>query len=188
MACQATSEFVTPTKTFDIVSEIVARHDLDGGDDQNTNPPTRPTAVSYNAAIRIASELPFDMESDEPEDILLRDDALTLAFGAFDALDQSGVERNSATYHYLLLCVAKYFPASRIRGNVAHGMFQHAQEQGLIDADVVAAHLAANAPSNGPEFEEYTAKTLKGKTVHDLPHAWRRFNKVRRHHPRENIY
>lgn len=188
MACQASSEFVTPTKAFDMVSEIVSRHDLDGGDEKNTNIHTRPTAVSYNAAIRIASELPFDMDSEEPEDIRMRDDALTVAFGAFDALYQSGVERNSATYHYLLLCVAKYFPASRIRGNVAHGMFHHAQEQGLVDADVVAAHLAANAPSNGPEFEEYMEKTLKGKTVNDLPHTWRRFNKVRRHHPRENVY
>jgi hypothetical protein len=191
MACQAatSSDFITPTKAFDIVSEIVSRHDLDGGDNANTNIHTRPTAVSYNAAIRIASELPFDATSEEPEDIRVRDDALTVAFGAFDALQQTGVvEGNSATYHYLLLCVAKYFPASRIRGNVAHGMFHHAQEQGLIDAEVVAAHMAANAPSNGPEFEEYMEKTLKGKTVNDLPHAWRRFNKVRRHHPRENIY
>jgi hypothetical protein len=188
MACQAASEFVTSQKAFDILAEVIARHDLDGGDDKNTNIHTRPTAVSYNAAIRIASELPFDMESEEPEDICMRDDALTVAFGAFDALYQSGVERNSATYGYLLLTVAKYMPASRTRGNVARGMFHHAQEQGLIDADVVAAQTAANTPSNGPEFDEWMDKTLKDKTVNDLPHAWRRFSKVRRHHPREAIY
>lgn len=188
MACHATSNLVHPTSAFTLLQEVVGRHELDGGNDSNTLRHTLPTAISFNAVIRIAAELPFDIDSTEPADIRTRDDALTVAFGAFDALYRSTVERNCATYSYLLRAVAKYFPPSRIRGNVAHGMFHHAAEQGLIDATVVEAHKTANTPSNGPEFDEWMASTLTDKAVGDLPHEWRRCSRVRWHHPREAVY
>jgi len=189
MACHPESDFVTPMEASLLLEFILMRHKLDGGDEKNTNSHTRPSVMTFNAPIRIASTLPFDHDDKQTANVRYRDEAITLAFAAFDTLSHSGVsERNSATYNYLLSTVAKYFPSSRIRGNIAHGMFHHARLQGLIDSSVIRAHIAANEPSNGKEFDDWIEETLKEKAVKDLPHKWRRNSRRRRYHPRENDY
>jgi hypothetical protein len=185
LACQAgTSALATPSAALSIFQDIEFRHLLDGNDDSNTNIHTRPTVLSFNAPIRLAASLTFD-----PKDIRRRDEALQLAFGCFDALSQSSLlERNSATYCYLLQVVAKYMPESRIRGNIAHGIVEHAISQGLVDQSVLDAHAAANEPSNGKEFEDWKQRNLEGKEKKDLPTAWIRNSRGRRYHSREATY
>lgn len=187
--CQSKSPKGHYTAALQIMHEILKRHELSGDDEHNTNPHTLPTAVSFNAPIRIAAQSAFDPDNKKPANIRLRDQAIQLAFEGFDAITCSSVvERNSATYAYLLQTMSKFFPASRSRGNICHGMFHHASEQGLIDQTVVTAHLAANVPSNGPEFEEWISKTLKDVAIKDLPLKWRRRNRITRHRAKEAIY
>lgn len=174
------------------LGEIVARHELDGGDLRNRNPHTIPTLQSFNSAIRIAANAPWSSSAgndDADTAATDRENALILALGAFDALSQSAIlERNSATYTYLLQTIAKYFPPSQSRGNIARGMWQHALLQGVIDEGVMDAMIAVNTPSNGPIHDKYVQETIAGKQLNDLTHKWRRFCRVRRLHPHEATY
>lgn len=139
--------------------------------------------MSYNAPIRIVASLPY-----KNNDVITRDYGLALAFEAYDALTQS--ERchvNSATFAYILQTVAKYMPPSRNKGNVAAGLFYVAQNEGCVDETVLQAYELANTPSNGPEFDAWSA-SCRGKKLGELPHSWRKFNKVRRHRKREATY
>ena len=191
MACQATvaNEFVTPELALDVVENILGRHELDGGEARNANIHTRPTVLSYNAPIRIAAELPYDLSDKKAHSVRTRDEAIYLAMSCFGELCQSTIwHRNSATYTYLLNVVSKYFPTSRIRGNIAHGMFHHARLQGLIDDELIKSYLAANTPSNGLKFDEFIEDWLSGKPLQELPEKWRRYNRVYRHHHREATY
>jgi hypothetical protein len=174
----------------DVFHDIMGRHILDGGDLSNTNVHTRPTLMSFNAAIRVAATQSFDQTDKNPANIERRDQALLVAFGCFGALSESKIlERNSATYCYLLQVVAKYFPASRIRGNVAKGMWHHACTQGLIDQSVMDAFVSANEPSNGPVFDNWLQQNIKGKTKKDLPHTkWVRHSRSRRYQANEATY
>ena len=150
---------------------------------KNTQPQTAVSVISYNAPIRIAASLPYEIT-----DVSTRDYALLMAFEAYDALAHSErCERNSATFAYILQTIAKYMPASRNKGNVAVGMFHMAQEEGCVDQTVLDAYKMANTPSNGEEFESWSSSS-EGKSVGELPHAWRRNNKSRRYHVREATY
>jgi hypothetical protein len=178
---------------FLLLQNVLGRHGLDGGDERNTNEYTRPTVLSYNAPIRLAANLPYDRSDSSSAE--LRDEALQLALGSFDALAHSSiVARNSATYSYLLRAVAKYLPTSATRGNIALGIFHHARVQGLVDDSVLAEFLAAHSPSNGEDFDRWIAKHLGSlnaglvSAAKDLPHRWRRHSRARRYHPRESTY
>ena len=150
---------------------------------KNTQPHTAVSVLSYNAPIRIVASFPY-----KNTQVNVRDYGLQLAFQAYDSLTHSEkCERNSATFNYILQTVAKYMPPSRNKGNIAAGMFYLAQQEGCVDKHVLDAYRLANTPSNGPEFESWSS-TSQGKTVGDLPHAWRRNNKSRRYHEREATY
>lgn len=156
---------------------------MDGGDLKNTQPQTVASVLSYNAPIRIVASLPY-----ERNQINIRDYGLMMAFEAYDALTHSDrCLRNSATFTYILQTVAKYMPPSRNKGNVAAGLFYLAQQEGCVDNQVLDAYRLANTPSNGLEFDSWSSSS-QGKSVGDLPHAWRRNNKSRRHHAREATY
>jgi hypothetical protein len=169
----------------------LGRHGLDGGDERNRNEHTRPTVLSYNAPIRLAANLPYDGSSSSSSSAELRDEALQLALGSFDALGHSSiVSRNSATYTYLLRVIAKYLRTGETRGNIALGIFHHGRVQGLVDDAVLDAFRAAHTPSNGKDFERWISKYLGSpdRPAKDLPHRWRRHGRVRRYHPREATY
>jgi hypothetical protein len=189
MACLAKDGSVNPIQAKLCMENVLWRHTIDGGDAGNRNPSTRPSVLPFNAAIRVAAELRYDATRKDPENLLLRDEALLLAFGTFDAVTHSRVaESNSATYKYLLGAVAKYLPPSLSKGNIAYGMWTHARLQGLIDPTVIAAYATANEPSNGELFDAWARDTLNGKNVTDLPQKWRRNSFTRRFHGREATY
>eukprot|EP00977_Amphora_coffeiformis_P009576 scaffold2205_cov167-Amphora_coffeaeformis.AAC.2 len=183
MACNTSSPFVSLEQTKLFYDDIMARHHVDGGDLKNTQLHTAVSALSYNAAIRVAASLPYDNKN-----VFIRDGGLLFAFEAYDALTHSErCQRNSATFNYILQTVAKYMPPSRNKGNIAAGMFYLAQQEGCVDTHVLDAYRMANTPSNGAEFESWSSSFLN-KKIGDLPHAWRRHNKARRHHQREAVY
>ena len=172
--------------SWDLFQDVLGRHALDGGDEFNTNEFTRPSVVCYNTLIRAAANQKHDVEKLDVKD---RDHAILLAFQSYDALKQSKlVEANSATYCYLLQTVSKYFPPSRSRGNIAHGMWHQACTQGLVDDSVIQAHLDANTPSNGNEFDEYRKNNLEGHTRKSLPQKWTRLSQKLRYDPEDTFY
>jgi hypothetical protein len=183
-----------PRQGFLVLQNVLGRHGLDGGDAHNANLHTRPTVMSYNAPIRLAASLEYD--ASDPSHARLRDEALQLALGSFDALSHSTIlERNSATYAYLLRAIAKYVPPGTSRGNISLGIFHHARVQGLVDDAVLHAFLSAHDAdkdkSNGDAFDAWIAKHLGSPPVREakeLPHKWRRHGRIRRYHPREATY
>ena len=186
MACHAgnSTDVVTARDTYQLLEEILSRHAMDGGDAHNAMGYTRPTIQSYNASIRVAAQLPFDASDTRPSNLSRRDDAIHLGFCAFGALSESQlVQRNSATYTYLLQVISKYFPASRSRGHIARGMLLHARDQGLLDAPLLEAYRLANEPSNGSEFDATLALLEE-----PVPHKWRANNRKWRSHAREATY
>ncbi|GAX12941.1 hypothetical protein FisN_22Hh244 [Fistulifera solaris] len=172
--------------SWDLLQDVLGRHNLDGGDEFNTNEFTRPSVLCFNALIRVAANQKYDAKKSDVQD---RDHALLLAFQSYDALKQCKlVEANSATYCYLLQTVSKYFPPSKSRGNIAHGMWHQACTQGLVDDSVIQAYLDVNSPSNGSEFDEYIKNHLEGKTRKSVPQKWTQMSRKLRHDPKDAFY
>ncbi len=202
MAAPECPHLVTPEATAEVLTMILDRHIIDGGDEKNTNPYTVPTLVSYNALFRTMANLPYDAaastnsndddntsNSNSSNTKKLRDQALYYAFGMYDTLRHANnLTRNSATMTYMLQVVSKFFPPSRTRGNVAHGLWMHAVRQGIVDPHVMEALRAAHTPSNGVEFDDWTRLYLDHKQVRDLPQKLNKYAKVRRYTPREATY
>jgi hypothetical protein len=171
---------------------IMIRHTNDGGDTKNDNVHTLPTAVSFNALIRIAAELPYDntvnisTETSPIEEVEYRDDVCATFITTLQLMHECGVvHRNSASYKYALDCVAKYMPPSRIRGNISTGLFQQARYVGLINDNVIASYIKANTPSNDEWNDNYIRDVLQPGT---WPLKWKRESRKRQFHPREDTY
>ena len=180
---------------FSIFEKILGRHNLDGGDEANTNIHTQPTQISYNAVIRTAANFPFDNNGGSSDEELAasevyRDWAIMASFAVHDALTHGkGIERNSSTYAYLLQVVAKYMPPCTYRGNVARGLWKLAKTNGVYNQQVQDALLLANAASNGPEHDEWLDQDIRGKDWrYDAPHRWRRHVQKYRMVPKQTTY
>jgi hypothetical protein len=159
------------------------RHTIDGGDGKNTNPFTYPTQLTFNALIRLAANLPYNPRTSSEE---VRDYAVGTAFETFQAMHECGVvHRNSATYTYALLTVAKYMPPSRIRGNIAFGVFSQARYKCLINDSVLTAYQMANQPSNAPEHDKFVAETI---VTREFPVKWRRDSRKKQFNQRDDVY
>ena len=171
---------------------IMLRHTTDGGDLLNDNVHTRPTAVSFNALIRIAAELPYDnsvnisIETSPREEVEYRDDITATFITALQQMHECGVvHRNSAAYKYALDCVAKYMPPSRIRGNVSTGLFQQARYTCLINNSVIESYIKANTPSNDEWNDNYIRDVLQPGT---WPSKWKRDSRKYQFHPEDDTY
>ena len=185
-----TPPLLTSKNAFATLETILSRHQLDGGDDVNTNRHTLPTQISYNAVMRTAANLPFESGDDLSSAEVYRDWAIMASFSAHDALTHAaGLERNSSTYAYLLQVVAKYMPPSTYRGNVARGLWKLAKTNGVYNAQVQEALLLANATSNGPDHDEWLDENIRGKDWRtDAPHRWRRRVQKYRMVPKQTTY
>lgn len=187
IACSAATTAADAQDVLDTANylhdTVMLRHVIDGGDTINTNPHTRPTAVTFNALLRVAAELPYAASSSRIE---FRDDAVTTFITTLQAMHECGVvHRNSACYTYALYSVAKYMPASRIRGNIAAGIFHQARYYGLVNDSVVEAYRAANTPSNEDSYDDFIRdKLLPGQ----WPGKWKRDSRKLQFHPREDTY
>jgi hypothetical protein len=158
------------------------RHQLDGGCATNRNVYTVPTALTFNALIRYAANMSYQSDGGDVE---LRDTAIALAFSTYQTLDEVDiVHKNAASAMYTLQVIAKYMPPSRIRGNIAAGVFQQARYRGLINKAVIEAYKAANTPSNSAEDDAYIRDNLLGP----IPPKWKRESKKYRYNPREDVY
>ena len=184
IANEETRDLFKSRTALNFLQIILYRHRLDGDDELNTNIHTLPTQISFNATIRSVANLHHDQGSE-----LQRDWALMAAFGAFDAMTHSSLERNPMTYAYLLHIIAKYIPPCTSRGNMANGLLKMAKEQGHFNGHVLEAFLKANEPSNGSDFDKRIEEELRGKDWKtELPQTWRRRAKASRLVPRQDKY
>jgi hypothetical protein len=168
-----TMPFATNTGTPKIVGTLLKaineRFDQDGGLDFNVNPNTVPTQMTFNAGLRAIANTQSGPES-------TRDDALLYAFGTFEALRDSNVKRNSATYAYMIQIVTEFFPASEMAGNIAHSLWLMAQEDQVIDAKIMQAMENVQS-GNYEKYETFLNKDIRDKTIDDVHRRFRKFSK-----------
>jgi hypothetical protein len=182
------SFYGSPTHARYLMDCITSRHNLDtisppgstkttarnkqraaaGSGYTTLNPYTTPTILSFNAPIRLAANLGRGGGGINGQQQFLakhkdlRDNALMLAFLAYDQATHSNiVQCNSATYTYLLQVVARYWKnasleqGNRNKGNIAICLWDSAVENGLINDHVLQAFLETQTPSNGPAYETW---------------------------------
>lgn len=170
----------TPREVGDIVSKINLRFEQDGGQVSNVNPSTVPTQLTYNAALRAIANTPICSDK-------TRDDALLYAFGIFDNLIDKNVKRNAATFNYMIQTVSKFVPPSELAGNIARALWVLAVDRQVVDDNVMRA-LEQIDPGNYPKYEEFLQATIRGKTIKDIPHKWRKWGKSQRYDSSDATY
>ena len=129
--CECT-DFETPDRVGNILKHVMERYELDGGQDSNANRFTRPTAQTFNAALRAIANTPNESE-------MTRDEALAQAFFAFDNIGSSPVRRNTATYAYIIRVVDQFLPKSTARDEVVGGLWLLAQQERVVDEQILDA-------------------------------------------------
>lgn len=168
----------TPTKLHSLLYSAVERHNQDGGFETNTNVHTVPTVVTFNATLRALTTMPVT-------DDKTRDEILQIGLGLYDGM-RYHVDRNSATYTYLLQLINKCLPPSKTRGNIMHGMWAQAVQEQVVDANIIEA-LKEGHSESGEKFVSWVQEHLGGK-VEDLPNRHWRYAKLKRYNRDEDIY
>jgi hypothetical protein len=170
----------TPVQVGDLLKRVNERFDQDGGLQFNVNPNTVPTRMTFNAGLRAIANTQNDNEK-------TRDDAIMYAFATYDALQDANVKRNAATYAYMIQTVSKFIPASEMSGNIAHAMWLLAAEHQVVDTNVMKAMELVEC-GEYEEYQTFLQETIRGKTIHDIPHHWRKFGKSLRYSSDDDTY
>jgi len=154
-----------------------------------------PTHMTFNAVMRAVASVPYDGKDDE-----LRDIAVDTAFSAYDAMynhSGTGIERNSATYKYMLEIVAKFLPDSPSKGNIAYALFHKATfEDAVLDDGILKALINGFGPNrynNSKEFNIWMEKKIKSQIQlningYGFPLKWGSNKILRRFHKRFSTY
>lgn len=197
--CKQTTQRVLARHSLDLISEKI-EHVANKGTNTtitkiNANVHSRPTHMTFNALIRAAASARYNGKDDE-----LRDVAIDAAFFAYDAMYNhtgTGVQRNSATYKYMLETVSKFLPISPSRGNIAYTMFYKATfEDAVLDEGILKSLVYGFGnikDDNGKDFNTWMTKAIISqmsidKNGHGFPMKWG-YNKIlRRFHKRLNMY
>jgi hypothetical protein len=182
----------TPVDMARILRRVLERHEEDGGAERNTNPYTVPTILTFNAVLRGVANAPYVMgegdngndNDDDDNAARMRDEALQTAFGVYDEM-RFHVDRNAATYAYMLRVVAKFLPPSKTRGNIAHGLWTHAKRNHVASRQVLEALHHTNIPSNGVDFDEWFRDNVD---IKNTPLNWRKNYKLRRYNRDDETY
>lgn len=174
-----TSSAKSPVELKELLEHVLLRHHQDGGPEYNTNPYTVPTVLTFNAVLR--GVVNTDYQQDNP---VIRDEALEVAFGVYDEM-RWHVDRNSATFQYMLQVVQKFLPPSRSRGNIAHGIWTQAKRHHVASSQVLSALQQAHVPSNGKEFDEWCAQH---DDIRKTPLDWRKQHKMKRYNRKSGTY
>lgn len=171
----------TPAQVGGIFRKVNERFEQDGGVSLAVNPNTVPTQLTYNAGLRAIANSPNTSEK-------TRDDAIIHAFSAFDGLeDLTHLKRNSATYAYIIQTIAKFIPPSEMAGNVAHAMWMFAKEDQVVDINVMKALEMVDA-GDYPKYQTFLQDVIRDKTIHNIPHSWRKLGKSLRYNSSDDTY
>jgi len=177
------------------------RHKLDvtAGDMDKVNLDSIPSPITFNAVIRAAANAPYNGKEEQ-----LRDVALEAAFYTYDAMHHHLiVDRNTATYRYILETVGKYIPVSPSKGNIAHSLFVKAcVEERVLDETLVDALLnyvmtdeggTGKADSLGIDFDNWIDNHIKttfheSKNGYGFPVKWSSKKRTKRYDRRFAAY
>lgn len=170
----------TPKTVGSLLQKINDRFEQDGGLAHNVNPNTVPTQMTFNAGLRAIANTENSAES-------TRDDAVMHAFATFAFLRDTNVKRNAATYAYMIQTVSKFFPPSEMSANIAHALWVMAQEEQVIDTNVMEA-MELVKPENYEKYNHFLTDYIQNKTIRDLPHSWRKFGKSFRFENDDDTY
>lgn len=172
------------TQAQSLFNKATHRHIQNGGPD-NTQRHTIPTSLTFNAVIRTASNTSYDYTLKEIDE-RTRDEVLNAAFWTFDKMYHTDcTERNTATYIYMLRMLKKCMPESRVRGNIAHALFDLAVEDKVMD-DCIYEELKVNG---GGELYENWLRFMDEKDGDDpIEDKWRINAVKRRYHSDSNLY
>jgi len=154
-----------------------------------------PSAATFNTLIRISNNVDMNLVPEELQDEV-RDVAIENAFLAYDAMGHHKiVERNNATYFYLLRVVNKYFPDCVTKGNIMVGLFDKCLSEGVLDENVLHCMMEdVNSKDCGNDFDNYIQNRLKDKVDFDvkngfgLPMKFGKNKKSRRYDKRLTVY
>ncbi|KAI2503885.1 hypothetical protein MHU86_10532 [Fragilaria crotonensis] len=170
----------TPALVGELFRIVDERFEQDGGLSFNVNPNTVPTQLTYNAGLRAIANSPNNSEK-------TRDDAIVHAFATFDALQDTHLKRNAATFAYMIQTVARFLPPSELSGNIAHAMWLFATDDQVVDDNVMRA-LEMVDTGGYPKYETFLQDHIRGKTIHDLPHSWRKLGRSLRYSSSDDTY
>jgi hypothetical protein len=170
----------SPKDIADILDLVVRRYREDGSLESNTNVHTIPTVMTFNAVLRALSTN-MDLKSDEAK----RDAALQLGLGIYDSMRYM-VDRNSATYTYVLKLIDQCLPPSRSRGNIAHGLWTEATRESVVDLNVIEAFRDVQSKS-GNEFAAWVRDNVPADSK-ELPLQYRKNAKQLRYQAKDMTY
>jgi len=180
---------------------VLDRHivDVAAGEMDKVNLDSIPSPITFNAVIRAAANAPYDGNEEQ-----LRDKALEAAFYTYDSMHHHRiVDRNTATYRYILQTVGKYIPVSPSKGNIAHSLFVKAcVEERVLDETVVDALLnyvmtdeggIGKADSLGMDFDNWIDDHIKttfheSKNGYGFPVKWSSKKRTKRYDRRFAAY
>jgi hypothetical protein len=130
-----------------------------------------PTAATFNALIRISALVGDNNDAyktNNPDVVVndeeVRDIAIANAFIAFDAAcHHNVVERNSATFKYMIQTVNKFFPDCEAKGYILVTIWDKCIEntEGVLDAKVVQSMLDVNSKECGEKFHDFVMDEIK---------------------------
>lgn len=152
-------------KARTLFQSVLARNELDQKQNLDVvNINSIPNAATFNAFIRISSNAGDRNENKKGSDEEIRDVAITNAFMGFDSAHHHNiVERNSATYNYLIQTVNRFFPDCESKGHILVALWDKCTlTEGALDENVLQSFLEVNSEGCGKKFHSWFTKDVKG--------------------------
>ncbi len=183
-------------KSMELFERSLSRNELDRKQDLDVvNLKSMPTAATFNAVIRISSNVVKESGSGSSNE-QVRDVAVTNAFTAFHAMDvHPHVHRNSATYNYLVRTVDKFFPACKAKGHILATVWDDCVfKDAVLDENVIKAFLDVKYEDCGEDIHFYFTKRIADvydpevKNGYGFPVKYSRNKKKRRFDKALDVY
>ncbi len=137
-------------------NELDCKQKFDG-----INIKSNPTAATFNTLIRISSCVDIrrkEINGDEE----VRDVAVANAFMGFDSVHHHHVvQRNSATFHYLIQTVNKFFPDCDSKGYILVTLWDKCKSEGVLNENIIKSMLEVNSKDCGGKFHAWMVKDIR---------------------------
>lgn len=150
-------------KAMDLFQSSISRNESDRKQEMDVvNLKSIPTAATFNALIRISSNVEKDTGKSQGHNDEVRDEALSNAFQAFNSMNHHPhVHRNSATYHYLIRTVNKFFPDCKSKGYILATFWDKCiLTDAVLDENVIQAFLDVKTDDCGEDVHLFFKKRV----------------------------
>ena len=180
-----------------LFQSALSRNELDQKQDFDTvNVHSIPTSLTFNAFIRISSNVGVETNNKMSSEEEIRDVAITNAFMGFDAVNHHNVvQRNSATYNYLIQTVNAFFPDCESKGYILVALWDKCTiSDGVLDENILKSLLEVNSKDCGDKFHDWLIKDVrdvynpKEKNGYGFPMKYSKNKNVRKFDKRLDVY